>query len=305
MYEQRDFQLAEFELRSPGETGGDWYTMAGYAAVFGELSRPLYKPRVGEFRERIMPGSFARVLADKPDIHLCYEHDMASAMASTAAGTLELREDPRGLHVWARLDPEDWDVRRVVPKIKNRTAGQMSFKFLVGDGGDKLERRDLGDGKSELTRTITEFALVPEVSLVPQGAYTGTEASIRSFLAQINDDDAEARRDFSAAERKDAAQKGFALPDGSFPIKTTSDLKNAVQAFGRAKDKVAAREHIIKRARELGAISLLPKNWKMGLRSLDDGVEGLEDASHLTAGASEVREALLLQAQATRALFDI
>ena len=62
-----------------------------------------------------------------------------------------------------------------------------------------------------------------------------------------------------------AAKRGFALPDGSFPIRNVGELKDAIQAFGRAKDKGRARRHIIKRAKALGKTNLLPDSW--GVRS--------------------------------------
>jgi hypothetical protein len=54
------------------------------------------------------------------------------------------------------------------------------------------------------------------------------------------------------------------MPDGSFPIATVSDLKKAVQAFGRAKasHKAAVKRHIISRARALKHTELIPDNWK-------------------------------------------
>ena len=70
-------------------------------------------------------------------------------------------------------------------------------------------------------------------------------------------------RDFSDKERKGLAKRGVALPDGSFPIKNTDDLGNAVKAFGRAKDQAKAKAHIIKRARALGATHMLPDAWKI------------------------------------------
>ncbi len=53
-----------------------------------------------------------------------------------------------------------------------------------------------------------------------------------------------------------------ALPDGSFPIENKSDLKNAISAYGRAKNKARAKAHIIKRAKALGATNMLPDDWK-------------------------------------------
>jgi hypothetical protein len=60
------------------------------------------------------------------------------------------------------------------------------------------------------------------------------------------------------------AEEGTALPDGSYPIATREDLSNAIQAYGRAKDKSAAKRHIIKRAKALGAESMIPANWVAG-----------------------------------------
>jgi len=61
--------------------------------------------------------------------------------------------------------------------------------------------------------------------------------------------------------RKTMAEAGEALPDGSFPIKDESDLENAIQAYGRAGDKAAAKAHIMKRAKELGKEEMIPEGW--------------------------------------------
>jgi len=71
----------------------------------------------------------------------------------------------------------------------------------------------------------------------------------------------ELKRAFSPEKRRDLARNGIALPDGSFPIVTTEDLKNAIMAFGRAKNKSAAKRHIIKRARALKKTDLIPEKW--------------------------------------------
>lgn len=64
------------------------------------------------------------------------------------------------------------------------------------------------------------------------------------------------------SERKRQATKGNALPDGSFPIDDVEQLRKAVLAYGRAKDKAAAKRHIIKRAKALNATGSLPKDWQ-------------------------------------------
>jgi hypothetical protein len=84
-------------------------------------------------------------------------------------------------------------------------------------------------------------------------------------LAKAERDLAELRRmlkrEFSEDERKKLADEGKALPDGSFPIENEEDLKNAIHAYGRAKDKEAAKKHIIARAKALGLMNLIPEDW--------------------------------------------
>jgi hypothetical protein len=87
--------------------------------------------------------------------------------------------------------------------------------------------------------------------------YTMEEASeIEAEAAEIA-----LKRAYSEESRGEMAQRGMALPDGSYPIKDEADLRNAIQAFGRAKDKAAAKAHIMKRAVDLGLEDLIPMNW--------------------------------------------
>jgi len=75
------------------------------------------------------------------------------------------------------------------------------------------------------------------------------------------------KRAFSPEQRERMAEEGSALPDGSYPIASKEDLSNAIQAFGRAKDKSAAKRHIMKRAKALGAESMIPATWVVGSKS--------------------------------------
>jgi uncharacterized protein len=76
-------------------------------------------------------------------------------------------------------------------------------------------------------------------------------------------------RQFTTAQRKTAAAKGQAMPHGGYPIKSEKDLRNAIQAVGRAKNRAATIAHIKKRARALGLTKLLPENWDGSGNSLD------------------------------------
>lgn len=70
----------------------------------------------------------------------------------------------------------------------------------------------------------------------------------------------------SAEKREKSAAMGHTITGTtSFPIDNEQDLRNAIQAFGRAKDKAAAKKHIISRARSLGLTRLIPKQWKVDL----------------------------------------
>ena len=66
---------------------------------------------------------------------------------------------------------------------------------------------------------------------------------------------------YTDTDREEMANTGLALPDGSYPIANEEDLKNAIQAYGRAKDKAKAKAHIIKRAEELELEDLIPDSW--------------------------------------------
>jgi hypothetical protein len=70
------------------------------------------------------------------------------------------------------------------------------------------------------------------------------------------------KKDYSDKERQMLARRDMALPDGSFPIVTAADLRNAVQAVGRASNYARARNHIIRRAEALNRTDLLPEEWK-------------------------------------------
>lgn len=76
---------------------------------------------------------------------------------------------------------------------------------------------------------------------------------------------------YNAKQRREMAKLGQALPDGSYPIKTRKDLENAISlvGLGNAPDKVI-KDHIIKRARAIDALSMIPPKW-MGSGDMKQG----------------------------------
>jgi len=60
-------------------------------------------------------------------------------------------------------------------------------------------------------------------------------------------------KEYTQAMRDRAEAKGHTMPGGGFPIESRADLGRAKRAFGRAKNKPAARSWINRRARAFGA----------------------------------------------------
>lgn len=80
-----------------------------------------------------------------------------------------------------------------------------------------------------------------------------------------------AKRDYSDKEREELAKKGLAREDGSYPIVDETDLKDAVDSFGRAKDKQGLQAWITKRAKALKLTDLLPADWEGSTKEKEDG----------------------------------
>jgi hypothetical protein len=89
------------------------------------------------------------------------------------------------------------------------------------------------------------------------------------------------KAEFSEKERKNLAKKKEAMPDGSYPIRNASDLSNAIQAFGRAKNPAATKRWIKKRAKELGKEDMLPETWKANVNEFSDGEIDIEKAQQI------------------------
>jgi hypothetical protein len=68
---------------------------------------------------------------------------------------------------------------------------------------------------------------------------------------------------YDAASRREMADSGLALPDGSYPVADAEDLHNAIRAVGRGRhdSHAAIRRHIIARAHALGMDDAIPDSW--------------------------------------------
>ncbi len=159
------------EYRGEGDTKTP--VLRGHAAVFDSLSQDL-----GGFREQIKPGAFAQAVKED-DVRLLLNHQ-GLPLARTASRTLALVEDKRGLAITAELDPDDPDVRGLLPKLARGDLNQMSFSFRVRPGGSQWAE----DGEGRTIRTLTDVRLF-DVSVVTYPAYLATDVALRSLSAWV------------------------------------------------------------------------------------------------------------------------
>jgi HK97 family phage prohead protease len=140
--------------------------VSGYAAVFNEEANIG-----GWFREVIAPGAFRKAIG-RDDVVFVINHD-GLPLARTRSGTLRLTEDDHGLKMETELDPEDPDVKSIVPKMKRGDLDKMSFAFVP----TVQEWDESGDIP---LRTIREVELY-DVSIVTTPAYGGTDIGLRAL----------------------------------------------------------------------------------------------------------------------------
>lgn len=115
--------------------------------------------------------------------------------------------------------------------------------------------------------------------------------------------------EFTDDQREKLAEKKQAMPDGSYPIRNRKDLKNAIQAYGRSKNKQKTKAWIKKRARELEAEDLLPDEWAeevwhYGIKGQKWGVRRYqnEDGSLTSTGKKRKKQLSANQKKAIRIL---
>lgn len=147
--------------------------LEGHAAVFNQWSRNL-----GGFREKILPGAFARSILQDNVIAL-WAHDQQSIpLARNKSGSLELSEDSIGLRSVIHL-PDTSFAKDLYTSVKRGDIASMSFAFLT-------KKDSWSAGGSE--RTLHEAQLV-DVSVVNVGAYEAASVSARSLGPGISSDD--------------------------------------------------------------------------------------------------------------------
>ena len=104
-------------------------------------------------------------------------------------------------------------------------------------------------------------------SLVEEWASSG-----KLDIASIKEVDEDIHKaTFTEEEREKLADEGEALPDGKYPIRNASDLRNAIRLVGNSKlPKSEVEAWIKKRAKELDLESELPEDWSESKKKEDD-----------------------------------
>ena len=164
------------EIRTTGNLSARGKTLSGYAAVFNS------EANLGAFSEIVRPGAFAKSLAAGSSIRALYHHDAHALLGTTRGGTLQLREDAKGLAFELTL-PDTTHGRDLAILVDRGDVAGCSFGFRVADGGDRWEQRG-----PTLVRELLAVDLV-EITLTADPAYQDTTVAMRSRAAFEEDRD--------------------------------------------------------------------------------------------------------------------
>lgn len=160
------------EIRSNGTLSATGKTLTGYAAVFNS------EAVLGDFSEVIRQGAFAKSLATGSNIRALYQHQGDALLGTTRGGTLQLREDARGLAFELAL-PDTSHGKDLAILVGRGDVAGCSFGFRVAPGGDRWEQRG-----ATLVRELLNVDLV-EITLTSDPAYQDTTVAMRSRSANV------------------------------------------------------------------------------------------------------------------------
>lgn len=163
-------------------------------------------------------------------------------------------------------DPEDvetWDELREVVATTFDEANYHVYGIVPGEGDEEPDDGydddpDADEYDDEQDTDESDDSEVDEGDSAGQGDAEGGEHDGKSGYA-------DELKGLSKAERDQAAAKGEALQDGSFPIRNHDELTSAIRlrTQGNAPNKVVD-DHIKKRARALGKTDALPSHMRDG-----------------------------------------
>lgn len=143
----------------------------GYASTTG-TGYPV-NDWLGEYRETIMPGAFAKTLREQGDVPLLFDH-AGVPLASTGSKTSRLSEDGHGLLNEANLDRSDGQTNTICVQLRRGVLNKMSFSF-------RSIRDDWNKAYDE--RSVSELALF-DTSVVTYPANPATSAELRNAFRE-------------------------------------------------------------------------------------------------------------------------
>jgi HK97 family phage prohead protease len=147
----------------------------GHASVY-ETAYEMWD-MFGPYTEIVSEGAGTDSLARADlDVPLVLGHDQLRRMARTTTGTLLLTEDGTGLAVRApALDPSDYDVAYIAPKLRSGLVDEMSFAFRIESGQWSPDYTEYRINRYDIHRG--------DVAIVGYGASPHTDASLRQPAA--------------------------------------------------------------------------------------------------------------------------
>lgn len=165
MSEREHRQVRSVSSQFATREDGDDLFIEGYFAVFGST----YELWEGA-TESVAPGAFASSIAG--DIRALVDHESRLVLGRSRAGTLELKEDSRGLWGRIKINRADSDAMNLYERVKRGDVDQCSFGFAIR--AEDTEWREDGT----VHWTLREVELY-EVSVVTFPAYEETSVSAR------------------------------------------------------------------------------------------------------------------------------
>ena len=170
--DQRYLPFKNLEFRSDDTENP---TIEGYFVVFDDV----YAVCPGA-TESIRAGAFDESI--NGDVRALYNHNPDLILGRTSAGTLELRQDKKGLWGKITVNKADSDAMNAYERIKRGDVTGASFGFDIED--EDFEREDNGD----IHWIIKKVNPLYEISPCTFPAYKATDISARSEqVAELNE----------------------------------------------------------------------------------------------------------------------
>ncbi|KIF69237.1 HK97 family phage prohead protease [Streptomyces sp. AcH 505] len=168
--------LSGVEVRETGD--GTGLEFLGHASVY-EQAYDMWD-MFGPYTEIVSAGAGADSMARADlDVPLVLGHDQLRRLARTTTGTLVLTEDETGLSVHApQLDPSDYDVAYIAPKLRAGLVDEMSFAFRIEAGQWSPDYSEYRISRYDIHRG--------DVAIVGYGANPYTGAGLRQAAAPMS-----------------------------------------------------------------------------------------------------------------------